>query len=403
LLDAQAFESKGEFANAIAIYQAVENDPDLDIRCEARFRHGRVLERLKRPRDAAELYRAILDVQPTAQRVRLELARVYAEMGDSDAALRALRQVRAGRLPQEVSLLVDTLIDAAQADAPVGGNIEFGISPDTNINRATRASTIDTVIAPFDLSKDARVKSGVGVVVNGSGYLRHALEDNLVGTLNVSSENRIFRERAFDDQVLTGQAGLSKMVAEGRLNLTAAESLRWFGEKPLTSAYSATLELDRPTSETSRFKIGVSSGWTEFLRDHAESGRSTAISASWMKAFTPVSGGRLTIAASRQDARDPGYATTAGVVSAVAWWELLHSTAFAELDASRLQADRRLLLYPSRRSDWLASVTLGVNLRFVKIAGFSPTLRFNLERNTSTVGIYRFERKDAQITFAHPI
>ena len=54
---------------AEAIYRALEQDPSVDVRCEARFRHGQLLEHLKRYPEAATLFRAILTEQPKAQRV----------------------------------------------------------------------------------------------------------------------------------------------------------------------------------------------------------------------------------------------------------------------------------------------------------------------------------------------
>src|SRR4051794_14867047 len=59
-------------ADAEAIYVALAHDPDPEVRAEARFREGMMLAGLKRYREAAGLFRALLDEKPGAARVRLE-------------------------------------------------------------------------------------------------------------------------------------------------------------------------------------------------------------------------------------------------------------------------------------------------------------------------------------------
>ena len=49
----------GDVAGAISLFTALAKDPDVDIRPEARFRHGRLLETQRRFAEAAVLYRAI--------------------------------------------------------------------------------------------------------------------------------------------------------------------------------------------------------------------------------------------------------------------------------------------------------------------------------------------------------
>ena len=108
-----------------------------------------MLEAQNRFADAAVLYRAILDEQPGAQRVRLQLARALLFAGDEGGAARALRQAQAGGLPPDVQQVVAQFQGALRAVQPVGGLLEVALAPSTNINRATRSNTLDTVIAPL--------------------------------------------------------------------------------------------------------------------------------------------------------------------------------------------------------------------------------------------------------------
>jgi len=143
----------GDYATAETAYLALTRDPDLELRTEARFRLARMYAtQMDRKRDAAVLYRRILDDKPDAAPVRLELARVLAELGDYQAARRELRAVQAGALPPEVAQLVRFYANALSATKRLGGSIDLAIAPSSNINRATSSDTLDTVIGDFDLS-----------------------------------------------------------------------------------------------------------------------------------------------------------------------------------------------------------------------------------------------------------
>lgn len=66
-----------------------------------------------------------------------------------------------------------------------------------------------------------------------------------------------------------------------------------------------------------------------------------------------------------------------------------------DLRLRRHPADRRrrtAFLFPERRKDWLVLARAGVTLRALKIAEMSPTIRLNVEDNSSTVGIYDYRR-----------
>ena len=93
---ADAARDRGDYATAEAAYQALTNDPDADLRTEARFRLALMyMDQMKRPRDAAVLLRRILDDKPDAARVRVELARVQVALGNLGDAQRELRAAEA--------------------------------------------------------------------------------------------------------------------------------------------------------------------------------------------------------------------------------------------------------------------------------------------------------------------
>ena len=122
---------------------ALTSDALLSVRSEARFRLGRLHAERGDYQGAAALYQELLNEEPSAGAVRLELARVYARLGATSAAARELRRAQAGHLPIEVARSVDRVSAALRNTAPVGFDLSLGLAPDTNINRATASRTID--------------------------------------------------------------------------------------------------------------------------------------------------------------------------------------------------------------------------------------------------------------------
>src|SRR3546814_15887943 len=78
---------------------------------------------LERYSDAAIEFRRILDDKPDVARVRLELARMQAMLGNLTAARKELRAAEAAGLPPEVEQLVRFYSSALDARKPVGGSV----------------------------------------------------------------------------------------------------------------------------------------------------------------------------------------------------------------------------------------------------------------------------------------
>ncbi|TCM34484.1 tetratricopeptide repeat protein [Novosphingobium sp. ST904] len=119
---AEQARAEGDFATAETAYRALSQDRDLEVRTEARFRLGLMLgDDLKRYADAALEFRRILDDKPGAARVRLELARMQASLGNFGAARKELRAAQAAGLPTSVEQLVRFYTRALNARKRFGG------------------------------------------------------------------------------------------------------------------------------------------------------------------------------------------------------------------------------------------------------------------------------------------
>ena len=174
---AEQAKARADFVTAETAYRALATNPDIEIRTEARFRLALMLaDQLHRPADAAIELRKILDEKPKAARVRLELARMDAQLGRPGAAARELRAAQAAGLPPEVQQLVRFYASAFEDQKPLGYSLGLAIAPDTNINRATKADTLGTIIGDFTLDENAKAQSGVGLALQGQVYGRLGID-----------------------------------------------------------------------------------------------------------------------------------------------------------------------------------------------------------------------------------
>jgi outer membrane protein len=403
LTAAQVFEiaakaqAAGDLSSAETVYLTLAKDPNPDIRAEARFRHGQLLETQHRYKDAALLYRAILDEKPDAQRVRLELAKVYALMGDMPGARRALRQAQAGGLPPEVAQVVDQYAAALRSFKPVSMSLEVSLAPSTNVNRATSAKTLDTIIAPFDLSDDARAKSGLGLRIGGQVFARLPVKPKLQLTARLSGQSNLYRDSQFDDAVTAAQIGAELQLGKVQLRPQIGRSYRWYGHSLYATTNSVSINFSRPIGRRAQLEVQGGAGWADYRTNDLQDGQIYDASISYERALTPRSGGSFTLSGQRQVAADRGYSTTSGGANLVVWREMGKATVFANAGLYRLEGDARLFLFPDRRKEWLGRAGIGATFRQIKIAGFSPVVRLNYERNKSTVGIYDYSSLSGDI------
>lgn len=238
---ADSARDAGDYVTAETAYRALAGNPDIELRSEARFRLAMMLaDQMKRTRDAAVELRRILDEKPDAARVRLELARMDAMMGRLGAAEREMRAAQAsGQLPADVERAVRFYAAALAAAKPLGGSLELALAPDSNINRATRADTLGTVIGDFTLSDDAKAKSGLGLAARAQGYLRVPLSAGARLLARVSGSADFYRSGQFDDYALAVQFGPEFQSGADRITFSGGPSWRWYGQAAFSQGWGA--------------------------------------------------------------------------------------------------------------------------------------------------------------------
>jgi outer membrane protein len=390
-------QTRGDVATAEAAYRALTADPLIEIRSEARFRLAIMFVKLRRLAEAATLLRAVLDEQPSAQRVRLELAHILDLLGDEAGARRALREAQAGGLPPDVARLVDRYSAALRAQKPIGASIDIALAPDSNINRATQSQVLGTILGDFVLDDDAKQRSGVGLAMRGQGYARLRLGDkaNLFGRISGSAD--LYRDGAFNDVALAATFGPELRSGADRISLEAGGVWRWFGGQAYSRAATVSLNYFHPLGRTAQLRATASAALVDNLFNQLQDGHSYSAALSYERALSNRAGIGVTVSGDRQALRDPGYSTWAGRATLFGYRDLGPVTLVATISHARLKTDDRLQLFPKARSDRLYSASLGATFRTFRVGTFAPFVRATFEQNQSTIAIYDYRKLRTEI------
>ena len=350
-----------------------------------------------RYRQAALIFRRLLDEKPDATRVRLELARVLLALGDEAGARRQASQARATGVPPDVAAVIDRFTTSARSIKRFGGSFEASLAPDSNINRSTSAQVLDTVIAPLNLSATARAQSGLGLRASGQTFGRLPLATHLGLLAEVSMDAGVYRRSEFNDISASILVGPEISFRRDRVRPALALTERWYGGRLYAATRSLSVDWHHALDGSTQVVSNLSYNPVTYPLNRRQSGAISAASVSLERALTPRMGGALSVAFNRQSARDSGYAYTSAATSARLWRETGRMTLFGQASVSGLTADARLFPFIARRQDRLLRLTGGVVVRRLQVRGFAPVVRLTQEWNHSSVSLYAYRRTALEI------
>lgn len=405
LTAAQMFEladrlvARGQAAEAEAVLEALTRDASVDVRSEARFRIGLMRERRRDWDGAARAFRMILEEKPAAGPVRLELARVLAAKGDEDGARRQLRLASSAGLPDDVSRIVNQFEGALRSRKRLGGSVEFGFAPDNNINRAQKRSVVEVGTLPVELDKDARAQSGIGLTIGGQAYWRPSVGGDTSLLVTLSGRGDLYRKSRFDDVSTALSAGPELQWGSSRFRVAGVIGRRWFGGSRYSRSHGASLNWLRPLDPRSQLQLDVSAIRSNYRINPALSGLTTSVLVHYERALSPRLFGRLSLRATRQEARDPAFAAWSTGGELLLAREAGPLTLYGRAGYDNIWADARFSFPPVRRRDRQLDLEAGAALRRFSLWGLAPVLRIRWTKNHSPVFFYDFDRTRLEFGF----
>lgn len=406
--EVQELVAAKRYAEAKPLLAALATVPAL--RFETRFLTGFVAEETGDYGRAEAMFRAILVDDPSQTRVRLELGRTLLAMGHTQSADHQLRlAAEAKDLPPEIERTIRSVRNIIRTKRQWSVNVDFGIAPDTNINNATGANTID-VFLPYSpdplavsLNSDAKARSGVGVTGSIDGGLRLPIAKNTLMLVDFNAFATEYKHKEYDDLAMELAAGPEFRLSQKlRVRAEGVVAQRDFGNRVVSRQVGIKPGLEYAIDDKQQLAVQVDVRHTDAIFDNNYSGWQTAINATYER----VIGHTLIASASAYIHRDSlvaaAYSSTElGGVLGIGG-ELPKGFNFGvSAGASHATYDAPIALFsPDPRRDWRYNFNVTLGNRAIRVWGFSPSVSFSYGRDDASIAYYATERKRFRFVLA---
>lgn len=347
---------------------------------------------------AVSLYRRILTRELDAERVRLELARVFFLKGDYDNAERQFRFARAGDIPDSVKANIDRFLSAIYRLRELRYNFSFALAPDTNENAGPTVSQVTIFGLPFALNPSARKQSGVGVAGDVNGEWSPLITDTVKARIGGDFTRLEYSGGQFDDMTLSAYAGPQFLFSDWDFSILGTGFDRWYGNKPYLVGAGGKLAAE--VGITSDLLMTASLG-AQNIHDHLipqQSGVLYSVQAQPTYVLTPSSLMLLQGGFNRQDAEIAPYAYSGFWVGAGYQQDLpLGFSAGFQPTFYSTHYDAALPAFGVIRHD--STLILAFNLlnRRLDYHGFTPRFAYVFSDQHSDIPLFSYNRNQFQI------
>ncbi len=366
---------------------------------EVQFLLGMIAMEEKAYAQAIRRFRRILAREPGAVRVRLELGRAFYLAKDYDNAERQFRLARAGALPPAAQANVDKYLFAIRQERRFSYNLSFALAPDSNLNAGPSLSAVDIFGLPFQLSSDARQRSGVGLALGAGGEWSPPIAGPLRLRIGAQFDGVQYPAAgAFDDMTFSLYAGPRLVYQRWDVSLLATGFERWYGRSFYNSGAGGTAQATYYATPRLGLTGSLGAQQVNYRPPAGQGGPAVSASAGAFYTLSPlsvVSGG---VSVSRQDAGLSLYSYTASQVQ-LGYFRDLPGGISASIQPAYVLVDydsaEAGFGVPRRDHQWQVRVTLLD--RRIDIGGFTPKLTYTHTDNASDIGLYRYRRDQGQI------
>jgi tetratricopeptide (TPR) repeat protein len=388
---AERYRRDGRTQAAEALLEALTRDRDPVIRAEARFRLGQSRMRRHDYRGAVDAFSALLAEKPDVQPARIALAQALALEGKPLAAAAQFRRAQSGGLPPDVQQLVDRFGDVLRRTRPYGLSLELGIAPDSNINQATQARTIDIAGFPLAIDDSGRASSGIGLTASADAFATLPLRSSLSLVSRVAASGNFYRQSRFDDLLISASTGPEWTIGRTVVRPAATYSWRQFGGSRYSQGFGGMLQMLSPAGKTGQIGATVTLSDQRY-RIAAQSGLQLAATVSYEKALSPRLYARLAANVQRADAKADAYATTSFGGSVSLSRDVGAATVYMDAGYLRTNADGPFALFGAGRRDDRIDLSAGAAWKRLSLLGLTPVIRLQQTFNRSPLAIYQFKR-----------
>ncbi|MDE8651607.1 porin family protein [Novosphingobium album (ex Liu et al. 2023)] len=357
---------------------------------------------------AAERFRAILKDNPGQTRVRLELARALMMQGNYDGAEYHLRLAGQDEtLPEDIARMIGNARSAVRSNRRFRFGFDFGFAPDSNINSATAAETIDvnfgSMQVPLTLDAEARARSGVGVTASTYATLRLPTAENssLVFDTNAAMVN--YEDNTLDDYTVQLAGGPElRLDGDHTLTVQAVGLYRWYGGEVAARQYGARATFQQSLDRSRRIALQIDGRRSESDLNTGYNGWQIGANATYEQVVARSAIVSASVLARRESDKEDAYSNTTFGLNAGIGGELpLGINAGLSGGATWSKYDEAQPFFSfEKREEWRLQGRAYLGLRQIRVAGFSPSVEYQFSKVDSNYDFYASERHRVQFKLA---
>jgi len=403
---AEQLVSQKKYDEARPLVAALRGVPGMSL--PYNFLEGLIAIDTGAPKAAEHSFRAILKTDPKQTRVRLELARALMMQGKFVAADYHLRLAQNDEtLPQDIARQIANARSVIRSNRKFRFGFDFGLAPDTNINSATAAETVDVNFGefqlPLELDKAARRRSGVGMTATAYAGLRLPMRETvaLVADADVAATN--YRGKDVDDYMVQFAAGPELAASEATsLSLQGVTLYRWYGGKIAARQFGAKAGVQHSLSRDKRLAFQLDGRRNESKINSGYNGWQLSANASYEQVVAKSAIASASVYARREMLDFDAYSnTTAGISLGIGGELPLGINAGLSGGVSRAKYDKPQLFFSAdKRKDWRYQARAYVGLRQLSFMNLSPSIEYQYARIDSNYAINRSQRHRVQFKLA---
>ncbi len=396
LLKAEVLMDRGNGAEAKAILAELEKSPS-GVRArdnQVQFLLGLIAVQEKNYDEAITRYRRVLVADPKAVRVRLEMGRAYFLMDRYTDAERQFLYARAGDLPKAVLANVDMYLAAIRQRKTISYGLSFAIAPSSNLNAGPSTDTVSLYGLPFQLSPDAKAKSGVGLTLDANGEWAPRVGEQTKWRVGAQLHRAQFSKGEFDDMTVASYTGPHVTLKQWDLNAQVNASRRWYGDSGYAASWGPSA--DATYLINPRLGVGASISLAHITYDlnALQSGTGELHGLNFIYTPTPASFMRGVVAFGRQDARTPAFAYDSRLMTFSYVREFGGGlTLSVAPTVTAIDYDAALAAFPAPRRDRQYALQLTALDRRIDFHGLTPRVSYVFTSNDSNLSLYKFNRQ----------
>lgn len=407
LQKAEEFVAAKDYEHALPMAQALGQAPGYEF--QSRYLVGFIAVETGDLKTAEAQFRAILENNPKQTRVRLELARVMMMRGKNSSADYHFRLAAEDKsLPEDIARTVRNARSILRDQRIWRFSFNLGLAPDTNINSATSAETVNINFGPFELpltlDPNARKKSGIGQTGGFSAGLRLKASDKIAVLIESDARFVNYKDQFADDVQIQMAAGPELRLGDtSSVSLQGLAEQRWYGGRVANRDFGGRLGFQKVLDAGQRIGIEIDGRHTDSHFSPAYSG--------WLAGgnitYERIIGGTFIASASLFGRKDmlesAAYSNHSYGASIGVGGELpMGLNAGLSGSISRAKFDAPQMLYSTERRDdlrFFGRAYLG--MRSVSLLGFSPSVEYNFTKIDSNYALYESTRHRVNFKLSH--